>query len=153
MLNSVQLMGRIMADPVRSVTTTGKEKCTFSIAVDRNISQGERKADFINIVTWGSTAVHVEKYFRKGSMIAVDGAIRSSTYEDKKGYKRTAFAVVAREVSFCGSKNPSTASDPPSLSGTANTTPSNEGLNGYYSNATAADFEEIICDDDYEVSV
>ena len=153
MLNSVQLMGRLTADPVRSVTTTGKEKCTFTIAVDRNISQGERKADFIKIVTWEGTAVFVEKYFCKGSMIAVDGSIRSDTYEDKKGYKRTDFSVVAREVHFCGSKKTSpSATPPPLLSGEADTVA--EAHSGYFATATAADFEEIGCDDDdYEVSV
>ena len=152
MLNSVQLMGRLTADPVRSVTATGKEKCTFTIAVDRYISQGERKADFINIVTWGSTAVHVEKYFRKGSMIALDGAIRTYSYEDKKGYKRTRFEVEAREVYFCGSK--SEGSSKPSKPSDEGEQPTSAGLNGYFATATAADFEEICCDDDdYEVSV
>ncbi len=160
MLNSVQLMGRLTAEPERRVTPSGKDVCTFSIAVDRSISQGERKADFIKIVTWGSTAVNVEKYFRKGSMIAINGAIQSRTYEDKKGYKRTEYEVVAKEVYFCDSKNPSTASGSPSLSGTAEVdtslsgvadgTPSNAGLNGYFATATAADFEEIVVDDELD---
>lgn len=162
MLNSVQLMGRLTADPVRSVTQTGKEVCRFQIAVDKTVN-GERKADFIKIVTWEGTAVHVEKYFRKGSMIAVDGSIRSDTYEDKKGYKRTDFSVVAREVHFCGSKKTSPSATPPpllsgeadtSLSGTAEADTAAEAHSGYFATATAADFEEIGCDDDdYEVSV
>ena len=163
MLNSVQLMGRLTDNPVLKVTPSGKNVCTFRIAVDRSISQGERKADFITIVTWEGTAVHVEKYFRKGSMIAVDGSIRSDTYEDKKGYKRTDFSVVAREVYFCGSKKTSPSATPPpllsgeadtSLSGTAEADTVAEAHSGYFATATAADFEEIGCDDDdYEVSV
>lgn len=149
MLNSVQLMGRLTADPVLNVTPSGRNVCTFTIAVDRNSSNGERKADFITIVTWEGTAVHVEKYFRKGSMIAIDGSIRTRPYEDKNGNKRTAVEVVAREVHFCGDKNPSTASGSPSLSGTASspTVSKTEGLNGYYATATAADFEEIVDDE------
>lgn len=146
MLNSVQLMGRLTDNPVLKVTPSGKNVCTFRIAVDRSISQGERKADFIKIVTWGSTAVNVEKYFRKGSMIAINGAIQSRTYEDKKGYKRTEYEVVAKEVYFCDDKKNSS----PSVSREEALEKAKEGLNEGYSNATAADFEEIVTDDELD---
>lgn len=109
MLNCVTLMGRLTADPELRTTTTGKEVATFSIAVDRSfVKAGEqRQADFINIVVWGSTAKFIRDYFSKGSMIAIQGSIQTRNYEDKNGNKRTAFEVVAREVSFCGSKNES----------------------------------------------
>ncbi len=152
MLNCAVLMGRLTDNPSRSVTPSGKDVCTFKIAVDRNISsQGERKADFITIVAWEGSAVFVEKYFRKGSMIAVQGAIQTRPYEDKHGNKRTAFEVVAREVSFCDDKKNSS----PSVSREEALEKAKEGLYEGYSNATAADFEEIGCDDDDygEVSV
>ncbi len=149
MLNCAVLMGRLTADPVLKTTTSGKEVCSFKIAVDKTIN-GERKADFINIVAWEGSAVFVEKYFRKGSMIAVQGSIQTRTYDDSHGNKRTAFEIVAREISFCGDKKRDEGPTPMSApTGTADS-----GLNGYYSNATVADFEEIGCDDDdYEVSV
>ena len=102
-------MGRLTADAELRTTTTGKEVATFSIAVDRSfVKAGEqRQADFINIVAWGSTAKFIRDYFSKGSMIAIQGSIQTRNYEDKNGNKRTAFEVVAREVSFCGSKNDS----------------------------------------------
>ena len=148
MLNCAVLMGRLTADPVLKTTASGKEVCRFGIAVDR--SGTERKADFINIVAWDSGARFVTTYFSKGSMIAVQGAIQTSTYQTQKGEKRTAFEVVAKELSFCGGKsgdNPSTASGPPSLSGQASKDAVKEPV-GYYSNATAADFEEITDDED-----
>ncbi len=146
MLNCAVLMGRLTANPVLSVTPTGKDVCSFQIAVDRNVSQGERKADFITIVAWEGMARRVEKYFRKGSMIAVQGSIQTRQYEDKGGSKRTAFEVVAREVHFCGSKNEGKVS---SVSREEALEKAKEGLNQSFSNATAADFEEICCDDDY----
>lgn len=82
-------------------------------------------------------------------MIAVVGAIRTRSYEDKKGNKRTAFEVYATEVSFCGSKN---SSLPQSASQTAPSEKEPEGI-GYYSNATAADFSEICIDDEDYVEV
>ena len=107
MLNCVTLMGRLVADPELRTTTSGKSVATFRIAVDRSfVKQGEqRQADFITIVVWGNTADFVARYFSKGSMIAIQGRIQTRNYEDNNGNKRTAFEVVATEVSFCGGKN------------------------------------------------
>lgn len=107
MLNCVTLIGRLVADVELKTTNSGKEVATFRIAVDRAfVKQGEqRQADFITIVAWGSTALFVSRYFSKGSMIAIQGRIQTRNYEDNNGNKRTAFEVVATEVSFCGGKN------------------------------------------------
>ena len=141
MLNCVTLMGRLVADPELRTTTTGRSVCTFSIAVDRSYAKpGEqRQTDFINIVTWEGTANFVSRYFAKGSMIAVQGSIQTRPYEDKNGNKRTAFEVVAREVSFCGSK---------AESGTSAPAVSAAAPAPAYQTAVPSDFEEITDDDD-----
>ena len=90
MINNVTLMGRLTADAELKSTTSGKYVTSFSIAVDRDFTQnGERQADFINIVAWGKTAEFITKYFSKGDMIAVRGSIQTRQYE-KDGNKRTA---------------------------------------------------------------
>ncbi len=141
MLNCVTLMGRLVADPELRTTTTGRSVCTFSIAVDRSYAKAgeQRQTDFINIVTWEGTANFVSRYFAKGSMIAVQGSIQTRPYEDKNGNKRTAFEVVAREVSFCGSKA-ETGTSAPAVSAAA-PAPA-------YQTAVPSDFEEITDDDD-----
>lgn len=107
MLNVVVLMGRLVADPELRHTTSGIATCSFRIAVDRNFVRAgeERKADFIDIVVWRQTAEFVCKYFRKGNLIAVEGSIQTRNYEDKQGNKRTAFEVVANNVSFTGERS------------------------------------------------
>ncbi len=148
MLNSATIMGRLTADPELRVATTGREVCRFTVAVDR--PGGDRVADFIRVICFGSTANFVEKYFRKGSMIALQGRIQTGNYTDSKGIKRNTFEVVAGEVSFCGERrgdNHSTASGPPSLSGTVT---GNVGLNEYFSTAVPGDFDEIVGDEEYE---
>lgn len=106
MLNNVILMGRLVADPELRTTNSGKSVANFRIAVDRSFSKdGNKEADFITIVVWGNTADFVSKYFSKGDMIALRGEIQTRSYEDSNGNKRTAFEVLAREVSFCGGKN------------------------------------------------
>ncbi len=142
MLNCVTLMGRLTADPELRTTTTGRSVATFSIAVERSYArQGEqRQTDFINIVAWENTANFVSRYFAKGSMIAIQGQIQTRSYEDKNGNKRTAFEVIAREVSFCGSKN-ETGTRAAAPASAAQPAPA-------YQTAAPSDFEEIEDDED-----
>lgn len=107
MLNVVAIMGRLVADPELRTTPAGANVCQFRIACDRNFAkQGEqRQADFVDIVAWRSQAEFVCKYFLKGSLIAIDGSIQTRTYKDKNGNNRTAFAIVARNINFAGSKS------------------------------------------------
>lgn len=105
MINNVVIMGRLTKDPELKTTQSGLSVVSFTVAVDRNCQKdGERRADFLNVVAWRQTAEFVEKYFMKGSMIAVQGSIQTRKYEDKNGNKRTAVEIVADNVSFCGSK-------------------------------------------------
>ena len=109
MINCAVIMGRLTRDPELRTTNTGIAVTSFTVAVDRSYAkQGEeRQADFINVLAWRTTAEFVAKYFKKGSMIAVQGSIQTRSYEDKNGNKRTAFEIVADNVSFCGSKSES----------------------------------------------
>ena len=109
MLNCAVIMGRLVADPELRTTTSGTSVTSFRVAVDRNfVRQGEeRQADFIDVVAWRQTAEFVSRFFRKGSMIAVQGSIQTRNYEDRNGNKRTAVEIVADNVSFCGSKSES----------------------------------------------
>ena len=106
MLNKAILMGRLTRDPELKYTQGNLPVIQFTVAVERNrTAQGqEKQTDFINVVAWKQTAEFVEKYFKKGSLIALRGSIQQRNYEDKNGNKRTAFEVIADEVSFCGSK-------------------------------------------------
>ena len=106
MLNNAVIMGRLVADPELRTTGSGISVSSFTVAVDRRFNrQGEdRQADFIDIIAWRQTAEFVCKYFRKGSMIAVQGSIQTRMYEDKSGNKRKAVEIVADNASFCGSK-------------------------------------------------
>lgn len=138
MLNSIIIMGRLTADPELRSTSSGLSVTTFTVAVDRNYAKSgeEKKTDFIPVSAWRSTADFVSKYFRKGSMIAVQGSLQTRNYEDKNGNKRVAFEVLADQVSFCGSK---------SESGTFNNASNNSSS---YNNSTADDFSSVVDDDD-----
>lgn len=106
MLNSVSLMGRLCADPVLNTTSDGTKVTTFTIAVDRNFVNKDKKrdADFIEVTAWRKTAEFVCDNFKKGSAIAIHGSLRSHNYEDTAGNKRKAIEVFADDVSFCERK-------------------------------------------------
>ena len=148
MLNCAVLMGRLVADPELRTTTSGISVTSFRIAVDRSfVRQGEeRQADFIDIVAWRQTAEFVSRYFRKGSMIAVQGSIQTRNYEDKQGNKRTAVEVVADNVSFCGSKAESGTSG--GYRPYENAAPVASAPAASYASGSMGDFESIEDDDD-----
>lgn len=106
MLNVVAIMGRLVHDPELRTTQQGTNVCTFRIACERSYTPKgqQRQADFVDIVAWGKTAEFICKFFRKGSMIAIDGSIQTRQYQDKQGNKRTAVEVGANNISFAGAK-------------------------------------------------
>ena len=140
MLNCAVIMGRLTADPELRQTPSGVAVTRFTVAVERSFVKAgeERKADFINVVAWRQTAEFVSRYFSKGSMIAVQGAIQTGSYE-KDGVKRSTFEIVADNVSFCGSKSESGTSGAPRTPVAA--APS-------FSNGSVDDFAAMADDDD-----
>ena len=105
MFNLVVLTGRLTADPDLRTTPSGVSVTSFSIAVQRSYKSGEEpETDFINIVAWRQRAEFVTKYFRKGNMIGIEGAIQTRKYTDKDGNNRMAFEVIANNVQFVESK-------------------------------------------------
>lgn len=166
MLNVSAIMGRLTADPELRHTQNNIAVTAFTVAVDRSyVKPGEdRQADFIDVVAWRGTAEFVCKYFSKGKLIAVSGAIQTRNYEDKNGNKRKAVEIVANDVSFGGDKAKDDQrqggygyGDPPperrsyesspSQAGGAPTYPPSESAPSY-SSGSNDDYEEIMGDDD-----
>ena len=107
MINKAILMGRLVADPELKQTTNNIAVCKFTIAINRPFvpkDGGEKQSDFINIVVWRNTAEFVSKYFTKGKMIIVEGALRNNNYTDSNGTKHYTIEVHADNVSFGGGK-------------------------------------------------
>lgn len=106
MINKVILMGRLCADPELRNTQSGIAVCRFRIAVNRQYSKNsDQKADFINIVSWRQQAEFVSRYFRKGSMIIVEGKLQNADYTDSNGVKHYAMDVQADNVTFGETKS------------------------------------------------
>ena len=105
-MNKVFLIGRLTRDPELRYTSSNTPVATFSLAVNRNFTNqnGEREADFINIVVWRKQAENVKNYLNQGSQVAIDGRIQTRNYEDQNGQKRYITEVVADNVQFLDTK-------------------------------------------------
>ncbi len=138
-MNKVVLIGNLTRDPELQTTNSGVSVCRFSLAVARRFanSDGEREADFINIVVWRNQAENCHKYLKKGSKCAVVGRIQTSSYDAADGSKRYTTDVVADEVEFISTRNGGDNSE-------SGFTPSDEGK--VASPKQTAELEEI--DDD-----
>lgn len=86
MYNKVIMIGRLTATPEVVKTSTDKSVTRLTLAVNRRYkgANGEREADFVNVVFWGKTAESLASYASKGSLISLDGEIRTRKY-DKNG--------------------------------------------------------------------
>lgn len=146
MLNVVCLMGRLAADPELRHTQTQIPVTSFRIAVDRTFQPKgqEKQTDWIDIVAWRNTAEFITRYFRKGSMIAVQGSLQTRSYTDKEGNKRTAVEVVADNVFFGESKRDSA----PAGNRFDSQVPQFNEAPPAFSTAGSGDFEEIVGDDE-----
>lgn len=110
-MNKVILLGRLTADPeLRYTTGSNIPVCRFSIAVKRPYAkQGEeRQADFFSIVAWRNTAEFINKYFRKGVRVLVEGNLRNNDYEDNQGIRHYTVEVHAERVYFADAKRDDT---------------------------------------------
>lgn len=153
-MNKVIITGRLTADPELRQTPSGIASCRFTVAVNRRFADkntGERQADFITCVAWRQTAEFVSRYFNKGSMICVEGNLRTGSYQDRNHSDVTHYTtdVYVDNVEFCGSKgsggNNTAAPAPTAQSVVQQAQNANLQTDVAYN---LSDFEEILSDGD-----
>jgi len=96
-VNVVTLIGNLATDVELRDVGDDRQVANFVLAVDR---PGKDEADFVRITTWNKQAEICAQYLAKGRKVAVDGRLRSSSWEDSDGNKRSAIEVVANRVQF-----------------------------------------------------
>ena len=97
-LNRVQLIGYLGKGPESKFTPTGRKVTQFSVAISnrwRN-KEGEPKeyTEWVNIEAWGRLGDICNEYLKKGSLVFVEGRLKTDRYEDK-GENRYFTKVVA----------------------------------------------------------
>lgn len=105
MLNVVALTGRLTRDVELKYTQGGDAVCRFTLAVNRPFknANGENEADFVNCTAWRKTAETMSNFLSKGSLIGVEGAIRTGSYE-KDGQRIFTTEVNVNNFTFLETK-------------------------------------------------
>lgn len=98
-------LGRLTKNPELRSTQNGLKVASFTLAINRNFKNKEGKydADFLNCQAFKNTAEFIEKYFKKGSMMAITARVQTRNYDDNDGKKRFVTEFIVEEVYFAGS--------------------------------------------------
>jgi single-strand DNA-binding protein len=96
-VNVVTLIGNLATDVELKDVGEDRQVASFLLAVNR---PGKDEADFVFVSTWNKQAETCARYLTKGKRVAVDGRLRSSSWEDSDGNKRSKIEVVANRVQF-----------------------------------------------------
>ena len=106
-LNRVQLIGRLGKDPESRFTPTGKKVAHFSLAISQRWKMsGETKeyTEWVNIEAWGRLGEVCQEYLKKGSLVYLEGRLKTDRYEDKEGETKYYTKVVALSIQFLDKK-------------------------------------------------
>lgn len=103
---NISLVGRLVRQPELTVFNSGREKSTFTVAINhpgRKMSDGARTegtVDFIKVEAWGKLAEIAHKYLVKGSQVTVCGPFQMDVWVDKQGVKRMTPLVEAQHIAL-----------------------------------------------------
>lgn len=98
MMNKVIFIGRLTKEP----TFRQGEKmpiANFSIAIDRYVKDGEKQTDFPRVTVFGKTAENASKYLKKGSLVSVEGSVRTGSFE-RDGVKVFTTDFIGERITF-----------------------------------------------------
>ena len=101
MINRVVMVGRMTRDPELRRTGSGAAVTSFTLALNRNYNSADgQQADYISCVVWNKVAENVAQYCSKGSLVGVEGRLRSRTYDNAQGQRVYVTEVVCDSVHF-----------------------------------------------------
>lgn len=107
-LNRVQLIGYLGKDPETRFTPTGKKVAQFSLAVTnrRKSAEGEAReyTEWVNIEAWERLGEICAQYLHKGSLIFIEGRLKTDKFDDKSGETKYYTKVVASSLQMLDRK-------------------------------------------------
>ena len=101
-MNSIIIHGRLTRDPETKFYDGDKSICKISVAVDRSFKDkdGNSVTDFFNCTCFGKRAETIDKYFKKGDGISMQGEMQNNRYEDKDGKMRDGWHIKIDKFDF-----------------------------------------------------
>ncbi len=106
MINKVILIGRLGADPEIRYTPSGAEVATFRMATSESWTnksgEKEERTEWHRIVAWRGLAKICGEYLSKGKLVYIEGRLRTRSWEDRDGNKRSTTEIEATEMKMLG---------------------------------------------------
>jgi single-strand DNA-binding protein len=101
-VNKVFLLGRITASPEIRKTPTGQSVSSFTIATNRvwtdKTGRKQQETEFHNVVVWGRQAEIAVQFLTKGSLVFVEGRLRTRSWQDKQGQNRFTTEIICERL-------------------------------------------------------
>lgn len=109
MVNQVTLVGRLGGDPEVKMLQSGKSVANVSLATteswkDKDTGQKKEVTDWHRVVVYGALAEVFGKWLHKGSLIYVQGRLKTRSWDDKSGGKRYITEVICDAMRILGGK-------------------------------------------------
>ena len=102
-MNRLTIIGNLTADPEARVTQSGKEVCSFTVAVNRRGK--DQGTDFFRVSAWNELGKVCKEYLSKGRKVCVLGEVSARAYTNKNGEAAASLEVMAAEVEFLSTKD------------------------------------------------
>ncbi len=107
-LNSCNFIGRLGRDPETKVMQSGKNVCTFTLAVGSSWKDksGEKQesTEWVNCVVFDKLADICEQYLNKGSQVYISGKMKTEKYTGKDGSEKYATKIIVSDMQMLGGK-------------------------------------------------
>ena len=134
-MNKVILMGRLTRDPELRYSTGERQMAIarYTLAVARKVQTNDTEADFINCIAFGKSAEFVEKYFRQGQRVLIEGRLQTGSYTNKEGQKVYTTDIIVDAQEFADSKGASDYTSTSSYTQSQRPTPSSANSDGFMS--------------------
>jgi single-strand DNA-binding protein len=101
-LNKVFILGRLTADPQLRTTPTGQQVASFGVATNRiwNDKSGSRQTEveYHNVVLWGRQAEIASQFLTKGSLVLIEGRLRTRTWQNKQGQNQKTTEIIGERL-------------------------------------------------------
>ena len=104
-MNKLMIIGNLTKDPEIRTTSTGKNVCTFTVAVNRRKKlEGQPDADYFRVSAWDQMGENCQRFLNKGKKVCVIGRVSVRTYKANDGETRASLEVLADDVEFVSAK-------------------------------------------------
>ena len=143
-VNKVILIGNLGDEPVFRTTGSGTAVANVSMVtneVRRNAESGQMTeiAEWHRVVLWGRLAEIAQKWLHKGSLVYIEGKLRTRSFTDKQNVKKSVTEIVADELQMLGQSKSHSESDSLSsgMSNSSSRSSFNQTDNSPYGNPSA----------------